>query len=86
MSDNYLLASREGCRLHHQVILLVAKKISIYDFEAGEAEEELLLSSMEERDGSLGIVACAFDLDDFANAETFVLDLLAYGYAGGIAG
>ena len=31
VSDNYLLASREGCRLHHQVILLVAKKTT--DFE-----------------------------------------------------
>ena len=26
VSDNYLLASREGCRLHHQDILLAAKK------------------------------------------------------------
>ena len=58
---------------------LVAKKISIYDFEAGEAEEELLFSCMEERDGSLGIVTSTFDFDDFTNAETLVLDALANG-------
>ena len=37
---------------------------------------------MEEGDGSLGIVARTLDLDDFANAEAFVLDLLARLNAG----
>ena len=34
VSDNYLLASREGCRLHHQDILLVAKKTTGFETTA----------------------------------------------------
>jgi len=60
-------------------ILLVAKKgFLANNGEFGKAEEELLFASVEEGDGGFGIVACAFDLDDFANTEAFVLDLLSY--------
>ena len=56
------------------------QKFSILNYsEAGEAEEELLFSCMEERDGCLGIVTSTFDFDDFTYAETLVLDALANG-------
>ena len=48
------------------------------DFEAGKAKEKLLLSSMKEGDGGLGIIASTFYLDHLTNAEAFMLDLLTY--------
>ena len=47
--------------------------------EAGELEEELLLTGILEADVGLGILACALDAEHLADAETLVLDELAGG-------
>ena len=47
--------------------------------EAGKLEQELLLTSILEADVGLGILACAFDTEHLADAETLVLDELSGG-------
>ena len=62
-------------RFEEKILLLFNNRKSC------ETKKKLLLSSMEERDGGLGIVACAFDFDDFANAEAFVVNLLTHTHS-----
>ena len=67
-------------------ILLVAKKgFLANNGEFSKAEEELLFTSIEESNCRFGIIASAFHFDDFANAEAFMLDLLAYADSWGVA-
>ena len=50
---------------------------SVDGLETGETEQELLLTEVVEPDMGLGVLAAAFDEDDFAAAEAFVNDVLA---------
>ena len=66
--------------IHHRVYVVLneyyRKSGSTDHLETGELQQQLFLTGMLEADGRLAVVAGAFQTDDFALTEPFVLDAM----------